>query len=77
MIIYVFIDDLPLWFSRFNRSGKCLYQCIYIYFLYISVYLQYTIVYHLSDKLITIKKKKNINYKPNENAQDNHTGLPV
>ena len=51
------------------------YISVYIFF-YISVYLQYTIVYHLSDKLITIKKK-NINYKPNENAQDNHTGLPV
>ena len=31
------------------------YISVYIYFFfYISVYLQYTIVYHLSDKLITI-----------------------
>ena len=30
---------------------------IYIYIFFISVYLQYTIVYHLSDKLITILKK--------------------
>ena len=31
------------------------YISVYIYI--ISVYLQYTIVYHLSDKLITILKK--------------------
>ena len=34
------------------------YISVYIYIFFISVYLQYTIVYHLSDKLITIKKKK-------------------